>query len=93
MYQINDLNLEQKIGLKKTMTRVECITPIVKLNLKLRRQVYAIIVMRTYLLKYILVQLKNAKLWQKLKSGFKRMISWNKYQSKATIQAGKQYLH
>ena len=29
----------------------------------------------------------NAKLLQQLKSGFKRTINWNKYQSKATIQA------
>ena len=28
----------------------------------------------------------NAELLQQLKSGFKRTINWNKYQSKATIQ-------
>ena len=34
----------------------------------------------------------NAKLLQQLKSGFKRTINWNKYQSKVTIQAKNQYL-
>ena len=34
----------------------------------------------------------NAKLLQQLKSGFKRTINWNKYQSKATIQAQNQFL-
>ena len=29
----------------------------------------------------------KAKLLQQLKSGFKRTINWNKYQSKLTIQA------
>ena len=33
----------------------------------------------------------NAKLLDKLKSGFKRTISWNKYQPKAWIQATNQY--
>ena len=28
----------------------------------------------------------NAELLQQLKSGFKRTINWNKYQSKVTIQ-------
>ena len=34
----------------------------------------------------------NAKLLQQLKSGFKRTINWNKYQSKVTIQAPNSYL-
>ena len=34
----------------------------------------------------------NAKLLDQLKSGFKRTINWNKYKSKATIQAQNQYL-
>ena len=34
----------------------------------------------------------NAKLLQQLKSRFKRTINWNKYQSKAAIQLGNQYL-
>ena len=34
----------------------------------------------------------NAKLLQQLKSGFKRIINWNKYQSKVTIQAPNPYL-
>ena len=35
----------------------------------------------------------NAKLLQQLKSGFQRTISWNKYQSKVTIQAPNPYLN
>ena len=35
---------------------------------------------------------ENVKLLDQLKSGFKRTINWNKYQSKATIQAQNQYL-
>ena len=34
----------------------------------------------------------NAKLLQQLKSGFKRTINWNKYQSKTSTQAAKQTL-
>ena len=34
----------------------------------------------------------NAKLLQQLKSGFKRTIDWNKYQSKVTTQAPNPYL-
>ena len=34
----------------------------------------------------------NVKLLDQLKSGFKRTINWNKYQSKATIQTPYQYL-
>ena len=34
----------------------------------------------------------NAKLLEHSKSGFKRAINWNKYQSKAAIQAQNQYL-
>ena len=35
----------------------------------------------------------NAKLLQQLKSGFKRTIYWNKYQSKVTIQQQNSYLN
>ena len=35
----------------------------------------------------------NAKLLWQLKSGFKRIIIWNKYQSKVSTQAQNQYLH
>ena len=34
----------------------------------------------------------NAKLLQQLKSGFKRTINWNKYQSKIEKEAQKPYL-
>ena len=34
----------------------------------------------------------NAKLLQQLKSGFKRTINWNKYQSKVTVQEKNPYL-
>ena len=35
----------------------------------------------------------NAKLLQQLKTGFKRTISWTKYQSEPSLQAQNQYLH
>ena len=34
----------------------------------------------------------NAKLLQQLKSGFKRTINWNKYQSKVSTEPQNQYL-
>ena len=34
----------------------------------------------------------NVKLLQQLKSGFKRTINWNKYQSKVSVEAQNQYL-
>ena len=34
----------------------------------------------------------NAKLLQQLKSGFKRTLNWNKYQSKITNERQHQYL-
>ena len=34
----------------------------------------------------------NSKLLQQLKSGFKRMINWNKYQSKVTTETRNEYL-
>ena len=34
----------------------------------------------------------NTKLQQKLKSGFKRTINWNKYQSKVSIEAQNIYI-
>ena len=33
----------------------------------------------------------NARLLQQLKSGFKRTINWNKYQSKVTVQEQNRY--
>ena len=35
----------------------------------------------------------NAKLLEQLKSGFKRTINWNMYQSEPTLQAQNQYLN
>ena len=35
----------------------------------------------------------NAKLLQRLKSGFKRTVNWNKYQSDPKIYARNQYLN
>ena len=34
----------------------------------------------------------NAKLLEQLKSGFKRAINWNKYQSEPTLKVQNQYL-
>ena len=36
---------------------------------------------------------ENVKLLDQVKSGFKRTINWNKYQSKVSIQTPNQYLH
>ena len=36
MHQVNNLNFEQKIGVEINNYDVKCITPIVKLNLKLQ---------------------------------------------------------
>ena len=44
---------------------------------------------------YVLVTLStqgNAKLLQKLKSGFKRTINWNKYKSKVSVGRKNKYL-
>ena len=34
----------------------------------------------------------NAKLFEQLKSGFKRTINWNKYEPKVTVEQQNQYL-
>ena len=34
----------------------------------------------------------NAKLLQKLKSGFKRTLNWSKYQSKVSIEGGNKFV-
>ena len=47
---------------------------------------------KLYVLVLTLSSEDNAKLLQQLKSGFKRTINWNKYQSKVTMQAPNQYL-
>ena len=46
-----------------------------------------------YLLAVTLLEQDNAKLLQQLKSGFKRLINWNKYESNIKIFAGKRYLN
>ena len=47
---------------------------------------FAIIDAKLYLLVVTLPTQDNAKLLQQLRSGFKRTINWNKYQSKITTQ-------
>ena len=47
---------------------------------------------KRYVLVVTLSTQDNAKLIDKLKSGFKRPIHWNKYQSKITPQVQKRYL-
>ena len=47
--QISYLNLGQKIRLKKTVTHMECILLLVQLDLKLKGQVYVIILIHIYL--------------------------------------------
>ena len=47
---------------------------------------------KLYVLTVTLSTQDNAKLLQQLKSGFKRIINWNKYQSKISTEAQNQYL-
>ena len=35
----------------------------------------------------------SAKLFEQMKSGFKKIINWNKYQSKLIIKASNPYFH
>ena len=53
---------------------------------------FAIIDTKIYGLVVTLSTQDNAKLLQQLRSGFKRTIDWNKYQSEAAIQARNPYL-
>ena len=54
-------------------------------------QKYAATETKTYVLVVILSTQDNAKFSHQLKSGFKRAISWKKYQLKVTIQRRNQY--
>ena len=47
---------------------------------------------KLYVLVVILSAQDNAKLLEQCKSGFKRTIDWNKYQSKVLIEEQNQYL-
>ena len=47
---------------------------------------------KPYDLVVILWTQDNSKLLQQLKSGFKRIINWNKYELKLTVQERDQYL-
>ena len=47
---------------------------------------FAITDTKNYVLVITLSTQDNSKLLQRLKSGFKRTINWNKYQSQVTIQ-------
>ena len=53
---------------------------------------FAITDTKRYVPVKILSTQDNAKLLQQLKSGFKKTIKWNKYQSKVTMQTRNQYL-
>ena len=53
---------------------------------------FAITYTKVYVPVVILLTQENAKLLRQLKSGFKRTINWNKYQSKVSIQAPSPYL-
>ena len=55
-------------------------------------QAFAITDIKLYVPVVTLLTHDNPKLLQQLKPGFKRTINWNKYQSKASIQALNQYL-
>ena len=47
---------------------------------------------KIYVLSVTLSTQDNAKLWEQLKSGFKKTITWNKYQSKIIIKTKNQFL-
>ena len=53
---------------------------------------FAIIDTKLYVPVVILSTQDNAKLLQQLKSGFKRIINWNKYEPKVSVQAPKPFL-
>ena len=53
---------------------------------------FAIADAKLYVPVVILLTNDNAKLLQQLKSGFKRITNWNKYQSKVIMQTQNQYL-
>ena len=53
---------------------------------------FAINFTNLYVQTIILSTQGNAKLLQQLKSGFKKTVNWNKYQSKVTMQVQNQYL-
>ena len=57
-----------------------------------RVAIFAIADTKLYPLVVTLSSNDNAKLLQQLKSGFKRAINWNKYQSKLTRQQQSKYL-
>ena len=54
--------------------------------------IFAITVTKLYVPVLTLSTDDNGKLSQQLKSGFKRTINWNKYQSKVKMQAQSRYL-
>ena len=53
---------------------------------------YAITDIKLYVPVVTLSNQDNVKLLQQLKSGFKKTINWNKFQSKTSTQAPKRYL-
>ena len=48
---------------------------------------------KLYVSSVTLLAQDNAKLLQQLKTDFKRIISWNKYQSEPTLQTRNRYLN
>ena len=54
---------------------------------------FAITDTKLYVSVVTLLTQDNAKPFQQLKSGFKRPINWNKYQSKISTEAQNQYLN
>ena len=56
------------------------------------RPTFSIIDTKLYVLVVTLSTQSNAKLLQQLKSGFKKIINWNKCQQKITVQEQSQFL-
>ena len=57
-----------------------------------RATIFAIADTKLYVPVVTLTTDNNTKLLQQLKSGFKRTINWNKYQSKVSVERQNQYL-
>ena len=82
-----------KNWVEKMMTRVERTTIIVKLmSSAIGETKFKLTDTKLYVPNETLSNQDNTKILQKLKSGFKRTINWNKYQTKVSREGVHQYL-
>ena len=83
-----------KNWVEKMMTRVERTTIIVKLmSSAIGETKFKLTDTKLYVPNETLSNQDNTKILQQLKSGFKRTINWNKYQSKSELMGQNQYLN